>query len=151
MLKNKILVTLAVMANFLILFLSGNSCASSQDDAIILMSEGKWKEAIKIYDIILSTGNGNIPALLNRSKARKEIKDVEGSAEDAKRVVSLVKKELKNRPDDYGLYFFAGQAHGLLENYNLAIEHIEKSKELNPKAPVMAILKRLKMERAKTK
>ncbi len=146
------LLTLSVLA----IFYSGGVMSSptlsqAEVNASKYIEYEMWEEAIDIYDNILEYDSTNIPAYINRIKAKKGLNDDFGANDDYNDVMLIIDELQSREPENYISYVFLGQVYDSMGDYQKAIENIRKARKMNPKTRLMGYLDSLKRKKKAAK
>lgn len=89
-----------------------------------------YAAALAAYDRVLAQDGAFVPAYIQRSVVKREMKDEVGSKADASMAVRLAEASLAREPQNPRLYYQRGQAYRLLGDYAKARENVRYAMQL---------------------
>ncbi len=92
---------------------------------------GFYRQAIVIYDGMITAEPEHLDALNSRALAKIEIKDPTAAA-DAEKVIEITTARITAKPDDAKLYHSRAVAYRTLDKYDEATKDYEMAIKLNP-------------------
>lgn len=108
--------------------------------------ERDYRSAEAIYTQVIASNNGNTDAYLQRALVRRELKDTQGMAADAKAAIVLASHTLKNNPNKASAWYQRSLGLRFLKQFDQARADLNKAIALKGRAEWQTDLKAIELE-----